>query len=224
MRTIAIGDIHGCAKALTTLLDQVPLEHDDQIVFLGDYIDRGPNARGVVDQILELSKTRPVITLRGNHEIMLLESLRGGQVLSFWTGQCGGRETLASYGGDSVQSIPGDHVRFFQECRRFYETDSHLFVHANYLPAEPLAGQPDDVLFWQHLSWSVPDPHCSGKQAIVGHTPQRSGKVLDLGHLRCIDTACFAGGWLTALDASSGHYWQANERGDFREWAELSES
>ncbi|MFO0905916.1 MAG: metallophosphoesterase family protein [Pirellulales bacterium] len=222
MRTIAIGDIHGCVRALSTILDRVPLDRDDLVVFLGDYIDRGPDTRGVIDQILKLCDTHQVITLRGNHEAMLLESLRGGPVESFWIGQCGGNRTLASYGG-GLQEIPAAHLQFFEQCRRFHETDTHLFVHANYGADEPLDEQPDEVLLWQHLSWSVPERHQSGKQAVVGHTPQRSGKVLDLGHLRCIDTACFAGGWLTALDVMSGRYWQANEQGAFRECTELED-
>jgi serine/threonine protein phosphatase 1 len=62
----------------------------------------------------------------------------------------------------------------------------------------------------------VPDPHDNGKQAIVGHTSQKNGEVLDVGHLVCIDTYCWGGGWLTALDASSGQIWQANQQGQLR--------
>lgn len=215
MRTIAIGDVHGCAQSLALLLEQFNPLTDDCVVFLGDYIDRGPNSRSVLDQILVLQQQCQVVALLGNHETMLLESLDRGSPLSFWTAQCGGSSTLASYGGQ-LHNIPANHIDFLRTCRRFHETDTHLYVHANYHPQQPLAEQPDEILLWKHLSWSVPPPHHSGKTAIVGHTPQRSGQILDVGHLRCIDTACFAGGWLTALHVESGRSWQANERGETR--------
>ncbi len=218
MRTIAIGDIHGCAQALAALLDKVGPTSDDRVVFLGDYIDRGPDTRGVLDRVLELRRLCEVVALLGNHETMLIESLQKGNPLSFWLAQCGGSATLSSYGG-SLRNIPPDHVDFFSSCRRFFETSSHLFVHANYNAHQPLEEQSDEVLLWQHLSWSVPTPHRSGKQVIVGHTPQRTGKILNLGHLLCIDTACFAGGWLTALDVDSGESWQANQAGETRDSA-----
>lgn len=218
MRTIAIGDIHGCAQALAVLLDMVSPAVDDRIVFLGDYIDRGPDSRGVLEQVLELRQRCDVIALLGNHETMLIESLQKGNPLSFWVAQCGGSATLSSYGG-ALRNIPPAHVEFLTSCRRFFETSSHLFVHANYHANQPLEEQSDEMLLWQHLSWAVPEPHRSGKRVIVGHTPQRTGKILDLGHLLCIDTACFAGGWLTALDVDSGQSWQANQTGETRDTA-----
>ncbi|MHB8862103.1 MAG: serine/threonine protein phosphatase, partial [Pirellulaceae bacterium] len=87
----------------------------------------------------------------------------------------------------------------------------HIFMHANYIADRDLDDQPEETLFWTHVSSVVPPPHRSGKIAIVGHTPQFSGEILDLGHLKCIDTCCFAGGWLTALDVHSGQVWQAKD-------------
>ena len=85
----------------------------------------------------------------------------------------------------------------------------HIFVHAYYEPDRPLHEQP-----WHGLRWAslppIPARHCSGKVAIVGHTPQKSGEVLDLGYLKCIDTFCHGGGWLTALEVGTGKVWQAN--------------
>jgi len=215
MRTIAVGDIHGCSLALATLLDWIRPQVGDQFVFLGDYIDRGPNTRDVIDQILELAARCDVVPLLGNHELLLLGSLAAGQVNQFWLQQCGGRETLNSYGG-SLESVPTTHLEFFRNCRRHFETKTHLFVHANYEADKKLEEQSEHLLFWQHLSMFIPRPHYSGKTVITGHTPQRSGEVLNLGHLQCIDTACFAGGWLTALDVESGQVWQANRLGDRR--------
>jgi serine/threonine protein phosphatase 1 len=215
MRTIAIGDIHGCSLALSALLERIRLEPSDRLVFLGDYVDRGPDSRGVLDIILTLRQLCDVVTLLGNHEAMLIDSLSEPQPVPMWVSHCGGGETIASYGG-SLQDMPGEHVEFLRGCRRFFETDTHLFVHANYLSHLPLDQQSDVVLLWQHLSMGIPLPHQSGKTAIVGHTPQRTGNILDLGYLKCIDTACFAGGWLTALDVDSGQFWQANREGGTR--------
>ena len=109
------------------------------------------------------------------------------------------------------------HWEFLHQCRRYFETDTHLFMHANYVADRELDDQPDEILFWTHVSSVVPPPHRSGKIAIVGHTPQFGGDILDVGHLKCIDTCCFAGGWLTALDVLSGQIWQANQAGCLRE-------
>jgi serine/threonine protein phosphatase 1 len=67
------------------------------------------------------------------------------------------------------------------------------------------------------LDDEMPGPHASWKVAVVGHTPQKNGEILNLGHLVCIDTYCHGGSWLTALDVGSGRYWQANEKGEVRE-------
>ena len=215
MRTIAVGDIHGCAKALRTLLERIDPQADDQIVFLGDYVDRGPYSRNVVEQILELRARCQVIPLRGNHEIMLLGILMSGLSPDLWLNG-GGRATVSSYGG-SLEKIPPDHLDFFCNLHAFHETDDAIFVHANYLPDRPMAEQPDQRLYWDHLSGLIPRAHESGKRVFVGHTPQASGEILDHGHLICLDTCCFGGRWLTAMDIDSGEVWQTNFHGHARQ-------
>ena len=79
-----------------------------------------------------------------------------------------------------------------------------------------LIDQPDEVVFWKHLNAGIPDPHASGKIAVVGHTPQHEGDVLNLGHILAIDTYCYGDQWLSAVDVESGTVWQANNRGDLR--------
>src|ERR1700746_1629202 len=105
--------------------------------------------------------------------------------------------------GDPRSLIPQEHVNLLKRCRNYYETVRHFFVHGYYDPDRPLHEQ-----YWQGLRWlslpSVPVPHCSGKIAIVGHTPQKNGDILDLGYLKCIDTFCHGGGWLTALEVNTG--------------------
>ncbi len=213
-RTIAIGDIHGCSQALAALLDAVTPTAEDTIVPLGDYVDRGPDSRGVVDLLIQLAEQCEVVPLLGNHEAMLLDSLESPECFDFWL-RCGGRETLASYGG-ALSLIPPLHLAFFHGCRRYYETDSHFMVHANYDPDLPLDEQTDRLSLWEHIVYRMPPRHASGKTAIVGHTPQSSGEILDLDHLIGIDTYCVGGGWLTAYEINSRQTWQANREGQLR--------
>jgi serine/threonine protein phosphatase 1 len=212
-RTIAVGDIHGCAAALEAILDVVQPAAGDTLVTLGDYIDRGPNSRRVLEVLLQLARSCHLVPLKGNHELLMLRAIDVPGNMLFWM-QSGGLATLASYGG--LSEIPPEHIDFVRECVDYYETATHLFVHANYDPQLPLEQQNEYELFWQHLNLLLPPPHCSGKTAIVGHTPQRSGDILDGGHLVCIDTYCFGSGVLTALDVASGQLWQADKHGKLR--------
>ena len=213
-RTIAIGDIHGCALALAAVLEAIKPAKQDTLVFLGDYVDRGPDSRGVIEQVLALETLCHVVPLLGNHEVMLLDALNNGAEGAGWL-QYGGAETLASYEW-AIENIPSSHLDFLKKLRRCHETATHFFVHANYIPDIPLAEQPDYVLLWEHLFASLPARHESGKIAIVGHTAQRSGEINDLGHVICIDTYCHGGGWLTALDVDTGDVWQGDKQGRMR--------
>ena len=213
-RIIAIGDIHGCSRALDSLLDRIEPESSDTVVTLGDYIDRGPDTPAVVERLLKLEKQCNLVSLIGNHEVMMLTALEQPSEIHFWL-QCGGEPTVEAYGGD-LSAIPASHLDFLKNCRPFYETDDHFFVHANYVADLPLKQQPHFTMLWEHLSNHRPGPHLSGKIGVVGHTPQVNGEILDLGHLLCIDTYCYGGGWLTALDITSGNYWQANNVGELR--------
>ena len=217
-RLIAVGDIHGCSKALSALIEAIQPTPLDTLVFLGDYIDRGPDSRGVIEQVIALGEHCTVVPLLGNHEEMMLAVLEGKSDAGFWSRNFG-KETLDSYGGD-LKNIPPEHVQFLKGCRNYYETVSHMFVHAYYEPHLRLHQQ-----CWAGLRWASlppnPKPHCSGKVVIVGHTAQTSGEILDLGFVKCIDTFCHGGGWLTALDVRSGRVWQADEKGLLRALAHL---
>ena len=213
-RTIAFGDIHGCASALDALIDAIDPAPDDCLVMLGDYVDRGPDSRRVVERLLALADRCELVVLLGNHEMMLLRALESIEQLISWLGY-GGQQTVDSYGGD-LHQIPREHLEFMRTCPPHFETDSHIFVHANYEHDRPLSGQPERILLWSHLSWHLPQPHYSGKKVFVGHTPQISGDILDLGHVICLDTYCCGGGWLTAMDVDSRQCWQADRDGRLR--------
>jgi serine/threonine protein phosphatase 1 len=148
---------------------------------------------------------------------MMLGARQGRSDLQFWLA-CGGQAALDSYGeAGTLELVPHSHFRFLEQCRAWFETDKHFFVHANYRPEVPLERQDVHALRWLSLRDYVPTQHVSGKTAVVGHTPQASGEILDLGYLKCLDTACHSGAWLTALDVGSGRSWQANERGELRD-------
>ena len=214
-RTFAIGDIHGCCKALDALLDAIAPTSNDLIITLGDYIDRGPDSRGVLDRLIRLQDQCRLLPLLGNHEAMLLMALKQESEVGFWL-ECGGQQTLASYDGE-LDSIPPEHVDFLSQCRMYAELDEHFCVHANYTPTLPLDKQPEYVLLWEHLSEHMPERHQSGKTAIVGHTPQRDGEILVLDHLICIDTFCYSRhGWLTALNVHDATVIQADRDGGLR--------
>jgi serine/threonine protein phosphatase 1 len=217
LRHIAIGDIHGCLTALKALEAFVPLGPDDMVITLGDYVDRGPDSKGVLDWLIARSERGALIALRGNHEIMMMRARENLGAFEDWL-ECGGRVALASYGltdaADLADDLPPEHWRFIEEeTRAWFEMETHLFVHANAYPDCPMEEQPDYMLYW---GFDDRLPHESGKVLVCGHTPQKSGRPGNVGHAVCIDTGACKGGWLTALDIQSGRYWQANERGETR--------
>jgi serine/threonine protein phosphatase 1 len=225
-RTIAIGDIHGCSSALAALINAIRPGPDDTLVTLGDHVDRGPDSRGVLEQLIALAKQYRLVPLLGDHEEMLVDALGNTTALRKWL-TCGGRETLRSYGWEQggprqalADWIPEPHREFLAGCRPHYETATHLFVHAGFLPDLPMNQQPGQALRWRVTDARTASPHQSGKVAVVGHSAQLSGEVLDLGFLICIDTNCARGGWLTALDADTGRVWQADRSGKFRKGRE----
>ncbi|PQO31789.1 metallophosphoesterase family protein [Blastopirellula marina] len=221
MRTLAIGDIHGCITALDTLLEFVEPAAEDHIVTLGDYVDRGPNSKGVIDRVLGLRQRHDVACLRGNHEIMMQNGRDDEMAFHTWM-MYGGEETMLSYGvteeeciPEHLVSIPEAHWLFLDEtCLNYYQTETHIFVHANVWPALPLEEQSDSFLFWERFANN--GPHCSGKKVVCGHSSQKSGWPLNVGHSVCIDTWVYGEGWLTCLDVESGKFWQANEKGERR--------
>jgi serine/threonine protein phosphatase 1 len=216
MRILAIGDIHGCSQALDALLAEVQLRPDDHLVTLGDYVDRGPDSAGVLDRLLALRNTNHLVPLRGNHDWMMVQARTRWDESSLNWLLCGGQKTLESYRerGDSgtLDDVPPEHWDFLENgLRDWYETETHIFVHGCVCPDMDMADQPAYMLHWEPLE--VSSPHKSGKLMICGHSAQRSGKVLDLGHAIGIDTWVYGEGWLTCLDVRSGKVWQANQQG-----------
>ena len=215
-RTIAIGDIHGCSVPLSVLIEQIDPGPEDVVVTLGDYINRGPDSRGVLELLIGLGRRCCLVPLLGNHDQMLLEA-DSGRHPTTWLGM-GGIATLDSYGKSRrISLIPEEHFAFLEGCLDYHETSSHIFVHANYYPDLPMDEQPVSMLRWESLKETTPGPHYSGKTVIAGHSSQKGGEILDLGYLKCIDTFCHGGGWLTALDVDTLRIWQVNRDGKLRQ-------
>ncbi|MEZ5301373.1 MAG: metallophosphoesterase family protein [Verrucomicrobiales bacterium] len=221
MRTLAIGDIHGCYAALRALEEFVPFRDEDRIVALGDFIDRGPQSYEVVEWLIARgARLGPagLIPILGNHEELLFTS-RGDPIMRHaWESACGGWQTLESYRSagaddpDSPMGVPPAHWQFFKSCANYFETGSHIYVHASLDPDLPLAMQPREALRW--IRFGELPPHFSGKTVICGHTPQPERRPTSIGHAICIDTGVYANdGWLTCFDAETGEYWQANYPG-----------
>lgn len=216
-RLIAVGDIHGCVHALEALLQAVGVRRDDHWVVLGDFIDQGRETREVIERLLALEQQCKLTVLLGNHEEMLLAARKSEQALRYWE-NCGGVATLNSYRfGGTLAEIPAKHWAFIEHSQPFLETDAFIFSHANFDAQLAMNEQLDHTLRWALLEPDQVRCHASGKTVIVGHTEQRSGEILDLGCVKCIDTACWRYGWLTALEVQTGEVWQASRWGILRE-------
>ena len=174
-RIIAIGDIHGHAKALAALLRLIDLRPTDTLVTLGDYVDRGPDSKGVLDQLIGLEGQCHLVPLMGDHEEMMLGAREGRDNFKFWM-QFGGDVALDSYGpGRTMGLVPWEHWAFLKWLRLYYESDHYFFVHANYSPNRPFPEQDSQTVLWRPLEGNdLPGPHYSGKVAIVGHTPAKN--------------------------------------------------
>jgi len=198
----AIGDIHGMAGNLEELLDIIPYDPaEDLLVFLGDYIDRGPDSRRVIEMLCRLrSKTENVVFLMGNHEQMFLDFLNGADpLLYFWNG---GKATLESYGFREVDYgryevfLPDEHRKFFETLIHVLETENYFFVHAGVRPGVDLSEQNEEDLLWirHEFIYSSED---FGKTVVFGHTPFMDPLVMKnkIG----IDTGAVYGRYLTCL-------------------------
>ncbi|HEU4639131.1 MAG TPA: metallophosphoesterase family protein, partial [Candidatus Binatia bacterium] len=197
MARYVIGDIHGCADETQRLIDALPLARGDHLVFLGDYIDRGPDSRGVVSYLLSLQQHHgeiELVFLKGNHEDMLLSYLglsgRHGDMFLI----NGGKATLASYGlaADNLSArhalsvIPSSHLEFYQRLKNYHSMDSFLCVHAGIHPQKALAEQSDEELLWIRNAF-IYRPHGLPFTVLFGHTPQ-AAVFYDLPYKVGLDT------------------------------------
>jgi serine/threonine protein phosphatase 1 len=192
-RIYAIGDIHGCYDQLRAAVAKIKVhagEHPYRVIFLGDYVDRGPRSREVVDLVRDLVAGTGTAgiwrALRGNHEQMMIAAARG-EGLSLWLDN-GGIETEASYDGyrDEMQR----HLVWMAALPTMIETENHIFVHAGLSPRHSLADQPDEILLWAR-GWQKHD-HDFGRHVVYGHQAAEFPELRPFSS--CLDTgACYGG-------------------------------
>ena len=188
MSRYAISDIHGCAKTFKALLEKINFTKQDELFLLGDYIDRGPDSRGVIDHIWELQdKGFKVNCLRGNHEQMLLDEI--DKVEEWYNGE---QATLASFEVTQNIDIPKKYIEWMNRLEYYFELDDYILVHAglNFLRKDPLADLRE--MMWVRRWYDQIDYDWLGKRIIVhGHTPTKKSEIEDslkiLDHLPVID-------------------------------------
>ncbi|NKI35110.1 serine/threonine protein phosphatase [Wenzhouxiangella sp. XN79A] len=233
-RRLAIGDIHGMYAQLECLWKWVAPAATDRVVFLGDYVDRGPGSRAVLEFLLELHRAPDVEArfLLGNHERMMLDARDDARTLDFWL-YAGGMETLASYGvgtreaienGDWVDSIPEAHWRFLEDgCEPCIEDGDLVFVHGGLASHRSIADQDEADLLWRTNHGGPLHP--SGKRIFCGHTARHDHvPLVDEGNI-VADTFAYGGGPLTcvSIDQRIAHQQFACGRRRRLRWSETFE-
>jgi len=222
-RAFAVGDIHGCHAELSALLNFLKSEQgaspEDHFIFIGDYIDRGPQSREVIETLLQFKAAFPKTSfLRGNHEDMLMGFLGlGGQGGEFYLSN-GGAEFFKSYGIEPHgpvsrlrENLPTEHLDFFKSLELGVSLGEFLFVHAGINPNLGIDEQRVRDLMWVRAEF-VRNPHNLGKTVVFGHTPF-DDVLLDLPYKIGIDTGVVYGNRLSAVELVHGSLFQV-ERGD----------
>ena len=225
IRIYAVGDLHGRVD----LLDRLFAYIDDDLttfpaeraihVFLGDYVDRGPDSRFVLDRLIERGQTHEVVCLKGNHELFLLDFFRSPEILRHWR-QYGGLDTLMSYNvvpsfnptteqlaavaAALYEAMPEEHLEFLNRLETSFTCGDYFFVHAGVRPGVALSEQQEKDLLWirdEFLQYE----HDFGKIIVHGHTPVNQADVRS--NRINIDTGAYATGLLTCLILEGDKRW-----------------
>jgi serine/threonine protein phosphatase 1 len=207
----AIGDIHGQARMLRALISGLPYREDDTLLFIGDYIDRGEDSKGVIETLLELQEQhKNVVFLRGNHEQMMLEASQDDpdsptSALLLWLTN-GGLTVLQNYGAGELsgwrEQIPTEHWDFIRNTQIEYITEAYHFVHAGLpVPGKKWEGETDglNLKLWIREPFLSSHHNFDNRIVVFGHTPQVSGQPLFEKNKIGIDTGAVFGGPLTAI-------------------------
>lgn len=198
-RRIVISDIHGHNKTFNRLLEKISFNQEDQLYLPGDFVDRGPDSKGVLDTVMKLiAEGYPVFPTPGNHEDMMLEAVEGDVAdKKFWF-RNGGKETLASFGVNDPEDIPQRYLDFIETFPSYILLDDCIIVHAglNFAGPDPLQNQYDMV--WIRRWYSNIDYTWLGNRIIVhGHTPLEKMEIekmlegLGQSHVINIDAGCY---------------------------------
>lgn len=202
-RLIAMTDIHGELAKLDSLLNKLNITSSDELVFLGDYIDRGPDSKCVIDRIISMSDVCKCTYLKGSHEYAYLNARKGDEYYKYLFWNYGGVQTVESYG--SFENIYKVHGKFLDSLRPYYETDKYFFIHAGLRPGIPLEKQ-NEVDFYYIRGDFIYHKHDLAKKIIFGHTEFDEPLVQD--DKICIDTGCgkYKNAVLTAIICGSEEF------------------
>lgn len=208
MRKFTISDIHGCKKTFEALLDKIAFSKNDELYLLGDYIDRGPDSKGVLDKIMQLQQDDyKVKCLRGNHEQMLLDELIAPATKG-WI-RHGGLQTLNSFGAIDFDDIPQKYFDFMKNLSYYFEVDDYILVHAgvNFKINDPLQDE-TSMLWLRHWIKDIDYQWLGNRKIIHGHTPNTSNNIKlhvdNLDKLQALDIdngCCFSKTGLNKLCA-----------------------
>lgn len=212
-RRYAVGDIHGCLQTFKCLVRALKLTAHDTLYLLGDYIDRGPDSKGVLDYLMQLHMDTDIIVhpLMGNHEKMLLNAVnRGEEAWQFWFGN-GGWATLQQFGVKKPSDIPPDYINFLSMMPKMLTTDDYVLVHAglHFGLSDPINDTPDFFKLWDR-DYKVASELIGNRTLVVGHTKTdilTIRKSLSTHHIKldngCFDKGHIGFGSLVALDLDS---------------------
>jgi serine/threonine protein phosphatase 1 len=190
MSLFAVGDIHGCSRTLDLMLERIDPGPDDHLVFVGDYIDRGPDSNGVIERLLGLQASVRCTFLKGNHEALMLAYLDHGEY-EVWR-MNGGLDTLSSYqDADGQIRVPESHIRFIRDSLPYFETPEFFFVHGGIPPelsvADAVASLDEQTFLWERAHLNA-RRRAWEKVVVCGHTPRP--EPLNQDDLIAIDTGC----------------------------------
>lgn len=203
-KIVAIGDIHGCLQSMNALLDKLTDYADYTFIFIGDYIDRGRDSKGVVDRLIAFQQEQDCVFIRGNHEQMLLNAHYKND-LDLWL-MNGGKSTLSSYGGTYKDfNVPEEHLEFYKNSKMYYDSENYFFVHAGLSPDKTIeeclqSEEEINNFLWEREHLNVFETPWE-KTIVFGHTPR--SHPIKKNKMRGIDTGCvyerLGYGKLTAL-------------------------
>jgi len=221
-RIFCVGDIHGCSATLDTLLtNEICLNKSDKIIFLGDYIDRGPDSKTVLDIILDLdAKNYDVTCLMGNHEEMFIESHQDDEIYEHWVLKCGGNVTLSSFNILTYEDLSESYKYFFNTLLHFKTLNNkYIMVHAGINFSYANIFEDRNTMLWGRNT-NINHDILKDRKIIHGHTPQSFEKtsqqlqMISEDKIINIDTGCvFCNsnglGRLTALELNSMQLYSA---------------
>jgi len=225
-RIISVGDVHGCLDSLSFLVDNLKLTEKDLIIFVGDYVDRGPNAPGTIEYLMDLNEKQSCVFIRGNHDSMMLSWLGFyGMYGRYWLDECnGGQTTLKQYKVSSIESkyasreiepneikelvkakISPSHVEFLMNTLMFFEMDHAFYSHAGFETNYwlPYDNQGEEQYTWTREGF-LGRGHTKKlqKHVVHGHTinrPDYRPYYVEQHKQINLDSGCFKSGNLSAL-------------------------